>query len=273
MAQNASSLISIANADLAQKLEEKAIQVAANESLSKVEFEHTLKKDIWQAVFILNLIRYGLAVLVVCIVVPEQINPAWSVINNLQYPGTFLLCGMILLLSAIAFSYLSKNRLVPLDPLLLCQFGLDLILVTVVITAIGLLGLAILVTTTGAVTLPRKFAIALASGAVILMFYEHFYSLWESEFIEAHYARLAISGLVLLFFAWLISSMAQGIRRSDIKNYVPGDETIDEYLGRQEKTALRAALKTTDGNKTEAAKLLGMTFRSFRYKLTKYDIG
>ena len=221
MAQNASSLISIANADLAQKLEEKAIQVAANESLSKVEFEHTLKKDIWQAVFILNLIRYGLAVLVVCIVVPEQINPAWSVINNLQYPGTFLLCGMILLLSAIAFSYLSKNRLVPLDPLLLCQFGLDLILVTVVIHITGSITsifslLFFIVTTTGAVTLPRKFAIALASGAVILMFYEHFYSLWESEFIEAHYARLAISGLVLLFFAWLISSMAQGIRRSDI---------------------------------------------------------
>jgi len=53
---------------------------------------------------------------------------------------------------------------------------------------------------------------------------------------------------------------------------VPGDETIDEYLVRQEKTALKAALATTEGNKTEAAKLLGMTFRSFRYKLTKYDI-
>ena len=60
--------------------------------------------------------------------------------------------------------------------------------------------------------------------------------------------------------------------RPQLKNYVPGDETIDEYLVRQEKTALKAALATTEGNKTEAAKLLGMTFRSFRYKLTKYDI-
>jgi two-component system response regulator PilR (NtrC family) len=36
---------------------------------------------------------------------------------------------------------------------------------------------------------------------------------------------------------------------------------------------LTAALESTNGNKTEAAKLLGMTFRSFRYKLTKYNLG
>ena len=277
MAQNAASLISIANSDLAQKLEEKAVQVAEIESLSKVEFEHTLKKDIWQAVLILNVLRYGLAVLLVCIVVPAQINPAWSFIDNLQNPGTFLLCAMILLLSAIAFSYLSKNRLVPLDPLLLAQFALDLILVTVVIHITGSIAsnfslLYFIVCTTGAVTLPRKYAIGLASGAVILMFYEHFYSVLVNDLPEPRYLRLAIYGLILIFFAWLISSMAQGIRRSEIKNYVPGDETIDEYLVRQEKTALKAALATTEGNKTEAAKLLGMTFRSFRYKLTKYDI-
>ena len=50
-------------------------------------------------------------------------------------------------------------------------------------------------------------------------------------------------------------------KHSEIKNYVPGDETIDEYPRlsrkvRQEKTALKAALATTEGNKTEAAKLL-----------------
>ena len=277
MAQNTSSLISIANTDLAQKLEEKAAQVAEIESLSKVEFEHTLKTDIWQAVLILNIIRYVTAITLIGIVVSAQINTEWSVIDNLQNPGTFLVCAIVLLLSAIAFSYLSKNRLIPLDPLLLGQFALDLILVTVVIHITGSIAsnfsiLYFIVTTTGAVTLPRKFAVGLAAGAVILMFYEHFYSLWSNDLAEAHYARLAISGLVLFFFAWLISSIAQGVRRSEIKNYVPGDETIEEYLVRQEKTALKAALKTTDGNKTEAAKLLGMTFRSFRYKLTKYDI-
>jgi len=184
---------------------------------------------------------------------------------------------MILLLSAIAFSYLTKNRLVPLDPLLLAQFSLDLILVTVVVHLTGSIGssfalLFFIVATTGAVTLPRRFALGLASGAVILMFYEHYYSLWDNNLTEPRHARIAIYGIVLMFFCWLISSLAQGIRRSSIKNFIPGDETIDEYLVRQETTALKAALKTTEGNKTEAAKLLGMTFRSFRYKLTKYDI-
>ena len=34
---------------------------------------------------------------------------------------------------------------------------------------------------------------------------------------------------------------------------------------------MRAALDQTDGNKTEAAQLIGMSFRSFRYKLSKHE--
>ncbi|HEB01807.1 MAG TPA: hypothetical protein ENI12_01085 [Nitrospirae bacterium] len=33
-----------------------------------------------------------------------------------------------------------------------------------------------------------------------------------------------------------------------------------------------SAVASINGNKTEAAKLLGLKFRSFRHKLTKYDI-
>lgn len=54
--------------------------------------------------------------------------------------------------------------------------------------------------------------------------------------------------------------------------FSPGDEPIENYLERTEKQALLLALKRCNGRKTDAAKLLGMTFRSFRYKLTKYGI-
>ena len=48
---------------------------------------------------------------------------------------------------------------------------------------------------------------------------------------------------------------------------------IDAYLGDIEKRLLLRALERTAGNRTEAAKLLGTTFRSLRYRLRKYDIG
>ena len=39
-----------------------------------------------------------------------------------------------------------------------------------------------------------------------------------------------------------------------------------------EKKALTDAVVQAKGNKTEAAKLLGMTFRALRYKLTKFGL-
>ena len=38
------------------------------------------------------------------------------------------------------------------------------------------------------------------------------------------------------------------------------------------RTELTDALARADGNKTEAAKLLGLSFRSFRYRLEKLGI-
>jgi two-component system response regulator PilR (NtrC family) len=47
---------------------------------------------------------------------------------------------------------------------------------------------------------------------------------------------------------------------------------IDRWLGTLEKEVLLRALEQTKGNQTAAAKLLGTTFRSLRYRLRKYGL-
>ena len=54
--------------------------------------------------------------------------------------------------------------------------------------------------------------------------------------------------------------------------YYPGAEPLDAYLERLERKALLDALEQTRNNKTEAARLLGLSFRSFRYKLGKFGL-
>ena len=50
-----------------------------------------------------------------------------------------------------------------------------------------------------------------------------------------------------------------------------GGLNLEELLVDAEKTLLRKALERTGGVKTEAAKLLGLSFRSFRHRLQKYE--
>jgi len=45
---------------------------------------------------------------------------------------------------------------------------------------------------------------------------------------------------------------------------------LEALLENTERTYLRKALEKTGGVKTDAAKLLGLTFRSFRHRLQKY---
>jgi len=52
----------------------------------------------------------------------------------------------------------------------------------------------------------------------------------------------------------------------------PGDRNLDDYMESIERRILENALKEAKYNKTEAARKLGITFRSFRYKLDKYEI-
>ncbi|MFU8830709.1 MAG: sigma-54-dependent transcriptional regulator [Wenzhouxiangella sp.] len=52
----------------------------------------------------------------------------------------------------------------------------------------------------------------------------------------------------------------------------PDDRSLDDYIEDVEKKILENALREARYNKTEAARQLGITFRSLRYKLKKYDI-
>lgn len=49
-------------------------------------------------------------------------------------------------------------------------------------------------------------------------------------------------------------------------------EGLESYLQNQERTLIVAALTKANGNKTQAAKLLGMTFRSLRYRMKKLEL-
>ncbi len=49
-------------------------------------------------------------------------------------------------------------------------------------------------------------------------------------------------------------------------------ETLDDYINRVEKQAILEALAKTDFNRTAAARLLGVTFRSLRYRIERLGI-
>jgi len=278
-----SDLIAIANADLAEKLnrrENKNIK-SINSAAPKADSDepNSFKQDIWKAVYTLNLIRYLLGVVLLVIAVAYQLGFNWRIIDSLIHPQLFLSSTVLLLFSAIAFSYLSRYQDIEFNVLVTLQFSLDVVLASLLTHSTGSIDsnfsmLYLLVAATGSVVLPRKQALGLASGTIILLFFEHFYSIWSGHLaIKPDFPLLARYGLILLCASLLIAYLAERIRIAELKRFVPGDETIEEFLVREEVNALTTALQRTDGNKTEAAKLLGMTFRSFRYKLTKYDIG
>lgn len=50
-------------------------------------------------------------------------------------------------------------------------------------------------------------------------------------------------------------------------------EGLEAYLSEQEKQLISTALVRSHGNKTQAAKLLGMTFRQLRYRMDKLGLG
>jgi two-component system response regulator PilR (NtrC family) len=56
------------------------------------------------------------------------------------------------------------------------------------------------------------------------------------------------------------------------ENIGRGSETLDDYLNRLERQAILEALQKTEGNRTAAARVLGITFRSLRYRLERLGI-
>jgi hypothetical protein len=193
-------------------------------------------------------------------------------------PKLFITATILLLLSAIAFTYLSRQKRVILQHLLVWQFSLDLVLATLFSHSAGGITskftlLFFMTVATGSVVLPRLQAFAIASGAVILMYLEHIHAtITFNNHINFEYELMFTFGVLLFLVAGLLSFLAEKLRIIELNAYVPGQENIEEYLVREEKNALLAALRASDGNKTKAAKLLGLSFRSYRYKLSKYEL-
>jgi two-component system response regulator PilR (NtrC family) len=71
-----------------------------------------------------------------------------------------------------------------------------------------------------------------------------------------------------------VASLPEEIRSNTDTETVPvsGGIDFDKLMEDTEKAYLLKALEETNGVKTEAAKLLKLTFRSFRHKLKKYGI-
>ncbi len=66
----------------------------------------------------------------------------------------------------------------------------------------------------------------------------------------------------------LASKMMAGM---DVKTGLP-DIGLEEFLQNQEKIILINALNQTGWNKTQAARLLGMSLRSLRYRMDKLGV-
>lgn len=58
----------------------------------------------------------------------------------------------------------------------------------------------------------------------------------------------------------------------DIESSLSSTTSLDSLLNDIEKKMIEKSLRSTDGNKTEAAKLLGITLRSLRYRLAKHGL-
>jgi hypothetical protein len=279
---NPAGLIAIANPKLAEKLDkslEREESAAQTTKESAKPAKHvTFNQDIWKAVFALNVLRYGLALVLLGLLITQNTISDANVLSSVTHKELFQYSVITLLLSAVCFTVFTKTKKLPLSSILITQFVIDVFLVGALVHASGSIKsdfvlLFLVVVSTGSVVLRRKHAIALASGATIMLFYEHFYSIIREETsTQSSYDTLALYCVLLMAAGFAISYLAQRLRAAELKSFNPGDESIEEYLVREEKAALQSALLATDGNKTEAAKLIGMTFRSFRYKLTKYDI-
>ena len=58
----------------------------------------------------------------------------------------------------------------------------------------------------------------------------------------------------------------------DLTDTLNAKDSIDSVLGDVEKQIIENAMKSSQGNKSEAAKMLGITLRSLRYRLAKHRI-
>ena len=67
------------------------------------------------------------------------------------------------------------------------------------------------------------------------------------------------------------TTLVQPAQNNKLDNQLP-EEGLEQYLEKVEKEVLINALNLTHWNRTLAAKKLGMTFRSLRYRLKKFGL-
>lgn len=67
-------------------------------------------------------------------------------------------------------------------------------------------------------------------------------------------------------------SLSKSVHKEDIAAGQLPAQGLEHYLQEQERQLIITALKQTNWNKTQAAELLGTTFRSLRYRMSKLEI-
>ncbi len=67
-------------------------------------------------------------------------------------------------------------------------------------------------------------------------------------------------------------SLSKSVNKEDVTAGNLPAQGLEHYLQEQERRLIITALKQTNWNKTQAAELLGTTFRSLRYRMTKLEI-
>ncbi len=91
----------------------------------------------------------------------------------------------------------------------------------------------------------------------------------ELENIIARCIALENSNLIQ---AETLPNLISGKDFLDLETSFSSNAGLDKVLGNVEKQMLDNALKTTEGNKSEAANLLGISLRSLRYRLEKHGL-
>jgi len=105
---------------------------------------------------------------------------------------------------------------------------------------------------------------------------ERAWTLCEDNTIEEH--DLLLSSKAVYATSSLTTQLSTDTSQTETKKqhpaYIPGKthETIDDYLNEIEKEILHDILEKTRWNKTLAAKKLGISFRSIRYRLSKLGL-
>ena len=177
-----------------------------------VELMKQWRDHTWKALFYLNIFRFSLA-LIFCTMAILGADKTDITIVNIKL---FLSTSFLMLATSIiyAFAYLQAKSYS--KQIMAGQFIIDLILCILIIHACGSLNshlgfLLYVVVGSGSVVLPRIQALALAAGAIILMFYEHFYSIFSYD-IEPRYSMLGFLGAALFATSLIISNLARRAR-------------------------------------------------------------